>query len=86
MQYCKPEADAVVGIRGQGVDGLVVDVVAVAEVQLGQRGHVAYDEAQRRVGDVQACQAKSLNPLDIQSSQKRTAGGAESRDRHPGAP
>ena len=28
---------------------------------------------------------QSLNPLNIQSSQKRTAGSAKSRDRHPGA-
>lgn len=47
--------------RGQHVDGLVGDVVAVAEVQLGQRGHVANDEAQRRVRDVQARQAQLLH-------------------------
>lgn len=36
-------------------------MVAVAEVQLGQRGHVSYDEAQRRVCDVQACQTQVLH-------------------------
>lgn len=40
-------------------------MVAVAEVQLGQRGHVTYDEAQRRVGDVQACQAQVLHVAQL---------------------
>lgn len=47
--------------RRQDIDGLVGDVVAVAEVQFGQRGHVAYDEAKRRVGDVEARQAQLLH-------------------------
>lgn len=46
---------------GQDVDRLVGDVVAVAEVQFRQGGHVAYDEAQSRVRDVQAGQPQLLH-------------------------
>lgn len=40
-------------------------MVAVAQVQLGQRRHVADDEAQRRVGDVQAGQTQLLHVTQL---------------------
>lgn len=46
--------------RRQDVNGLVGDVVAVAEVQLGEQRQAADEEAQRCVGDVQAGQPQLL--------------------------
>lgn len=40
-------------------------MVAVAEVQFGQRGHVANDEAQRGVRDVQADQTEVLDVAQL---------------------
>lgn len=42
-------------------------MVAVAEVQLRQRGHVAYDEAQSGVSDVQAGQTQLLHVTQFTS-------------------
>lgn len=50
---------------GQQVHRLVVDVVAVAQVQVGQQRHLAADEPQRRVSDVQAGQTQVLHVTQL---------------------
>lgn len=45
----------------QQVDGVVCEAVAVGQVQLGQMGHVADDQAHRGVADVQASQTQILH-------------------------
>lgn len=61
--------------RRQEVDRLVVDVVAVAQVQAGQRRHLLADEAQGRVGDVEARQPQVLHVPQLAAIIQLTCGG-----------
>lgn len=66
--------------RRQDVDGLVGDVVAVAEVQLGKQRQAADDEAQRRVSDVQAGQPQLLHIAQLALVVQLTCGSGEGDD------
>ncbi|KAL6456201.1 hypothetical protein MHYP_G00347430 [Metynnis hypsauchen] len=60
--------------RGQQVHRLVVDVVAVAEVQPGQQGHVLNDEAKGAVRDVQTGQTQVQNVPQLTACVHLTCG------------
>lgn len=65
------QVDLCEGVPGRGpggrqqVDRLVVDVVAVAQVQVGQQRHLPDDETQRRVGDVEPRQTQVLHVAQL---------------------
>lgn len=50
---------------GQDVDGLIRDVVTVTQVQLRQQRHIANNEAQARVCDVQPRQPQVLHVTQL---------------------
>ena len=59
------ESRVVVPTAGEQVDGMVNDVVTVTEVELGEQGHMADNEPQEGICDVQASEAQFYNVPEL---------------------